>query len=304
MARPVIPTLPTRRASNATLGLLMVAPALVVVFAVLLFPLLNSLWVSFLRIDPYTDHSTFVGLQNYVAALQDPLFGLALKNTLYFATLSVVGITGIGLFMALTLNERSRLQVIARAALIIPWSLSQVVAGITWGWIYNGTFGALNGALFQLGIIDEYQSWFTAGLSSFNFIALAFIWSVSPYAALLFLAGLQAIPDEMYQAAKVDGANVWNRFWDITLPWLRSSLLVVLVIATLDGFLAFTMIYVLTSGGPGNATTVLAWWGYQTTFTYNDFGKGAAILYMLSAMLMALSAVYIRYLHRGPAETI
>ena len=179
-----------------------------------------------------------------------------------------------------------------------------MVAGITWGWIYNGTFGALNGALFQLGIIDEYQSWFTAGLSSFNFIALAFIWSVSPYAALLFLAGLQAIPDEMYQAAKVDGANVWNRFWDITLPWLRSSLLVVLVIATLDGFLAFTMIYVLTSGGPGNATTVLAWWGYQTTFTYNDFGKGAAILYMLSAMLMALSAVYIRYLHRGPAEMI
>ena len=101
-----------------------------------------------------------------------------------------------------------------------------------------------------------------------------------------------------------DGANIWNRFWDITLPWLRSSLLVVLVIATLDGFLAFTLIYVLTSGGPGNATTVLAWWGYQTTFTYTDLGKGAAILYLLSAILMALSAVYIRYLHRGQTETI
>jgi ABC-type sugar transport system permease subunit len=290
--------------SNATLGLLMVAPTLVVVFAVLLFPLLNSLWVSLRHVDIYSHSSTFVGLGNYVTAFQDPLFGLALKNTLYFATLSVLGITGVGLLMALALNERSRLQGMGRAALIIPWSLSQVVAGITWGWIYNGTFGALNGALVQLGITNEYQSWFTGGLSSFNFIALAFIWSVSPYAGLLFLAGLQAIPDDMYQAAKVDGANIWNRFWDITLPWLRSSLLVVLVIATLDGFLAFTLIYVLTSGGPGNATTVLAWWGYQTTFTYTDLGKGAAILYLLSAILMALSAVYIRYLHRGQTETI
>jgi ABC-type sugar transport system permease subunit len=291
-----------RRASDAKFALVLVAPTLLLVTATLLFPLLNSMWVSLLEVDPYSGRSRFAGVDNYVAVFTDPLFGLSLRNTLYFAAISIVGITGMGLFMALAMNERSWLQGVTRTALIIPWSLSQVVASITWGWIYSGTFGALNGVLLQLGLIGDYQSWFSAGLWSFNFIALAFVWSVSPYAALLFLAGLQAIPAELYQAAKVDGANVWNRFRHVTLPWLRSSLLVVLVIATLDGFLAFTMIYVLTSGGPGNTTTVLAWWGYATTFTYNDLGKGAAILYFLSALLLAISAVYLRYLHRPSVE--
>lgn len=291
---------PARHRSDTTFALVLAGPTLLVVFAVLLFPLGSSLVVTFFRVDPFTQRSTFVGLENYQAVFVDPLFGLSVRNTLYFAALSIIGITGVGLLTALVLNEPSRLQGLARTALILPWSLSQTVAGITWGWIYNGTYGALNGALYQLSLIDDYQNWFLGGLSAFNFIAIAFVWSISPYATLLFLASLQSIPDELYQAAKVDGANVWARFRYITMPWLRTSLLVVLVIATLDGFLAFTMIYVLTGGGPGNATTVLAWWGYATTFTFNDLGKGAAILYLLSAMVLALSAIYIRYLHHSP----
>jgi multiple sugar transport system permease protein len=290
----------SRRLSTANFGLLLVAPTLLVVTAVLIFPLLDSLWVSLRATDIYSNRSTFVGLDNYRAVLADPLFGISLRNTLYFAAVSVAGITLAGLLMALVLNERSHLQTLGRAALIIPWSLSQVVAGIIWGWIYNGTFGALNGVLLQAHLISDYQSWFSGGLTSFNFIAVAFIWTLSPYAALLFLAALQSIPDEIYQAAKVDGAHAWARFRYITLPWLRSSLLVVLVIATLDGFLAFTLIYVLTSGGPGNSTTVLAWWGYATTFSFNDLGRGAAIMYLLSAILLAISAVYIRYFREGP----
>lgn len=295
MHAPTFGTHRGMRLSQSSFGLLLVAPTLFVVAAVLLFPLLDSFWVSLRAVDIYSNRSTFVGLDNYRAAIADPLFGISLRNTLYFAGISVLGVTVVGLLMALVLNERSRLQGLGRTALIIPWSLSQVVAGITWGWIYNGTFGALNGLLLEAHIIGEYQSWFTGGLTSFNFIAIAFIWSVSPYAALLFLAALQSIPDEVYQAAKVDGAHVWARFRYITLPWLRSSLLVVLVIATLDGFLAFTLIYVLTSGGPGNSTTVLAWWGYATTFTFNDLGRGAAIMYLLSAILGVISAIYIRY---------
>ncbi len=289
----------SRRLDDSLFAWLLVGPSVAIVFAVLLYPLVNSLWVSLLHVDAYSNRSTFVGLDNYAAVLADPLFGVSLRNTLYFAVISILGISVLGLAMALVLNEPSRLQGPARTALIIPWSLSQVVAGITWGWIYNGTYGALNGLLVQLGLSQDYQNWFIGGLSAFNFIAAAFIWSVSPYATLIFLAGLQAIPAELYQAAKVDGANLWQRFRYVTLPWLRPSLLVVLVIATLDGFLAFTIIYVLTGGGPGNATTVLAWWGYATTFTYGDLGKGAAILYLLSGMLMLLSAVYIRYLHHG-----
>lgn len=280
-----------------------VGPVVVIVALVLAYPLGYSLWLTFVATDPYTGESEFIGLDNYQSVISDPLFGPALVNTLHFAAITIVGSTLIGLLIALVLNQPSRLQGIARAALIVPWSLSHVIVAIIWGWIYNGTYGALNGVLSELGIIDSYQSWFSDGRLALTLIAFAFVWNLSPYATLLFLAGLQAIPPELTQAAKVDGANAWQIFRYVKLPWLRPSLLIVLVITSLEGFLAFTMIYVLTSGGPGNATVVLSWWGYATTFNYNDIGKGAAILYLLGLILMALSLAYIRYVYRGP-ETV
>jgi len=185
-----------------------------------------------------------------------------------------------------------------RVLVMIPWSLSQVMVAITFGWLFNSQFGALNGLLYQLGIIGKYQFWFADGFRALNFLGVAFVWSLVPFATLLFLGALQTVPPELHQAAKVDGANVFRRFYHVTLPWIQPTMLVVLIVATLNGFLAFALIYLITAGGPGESTTVLSWWGYSTTFRARDVGKGAAIFYLLTFIIFGLSALYIRLFMR------
>ncbi|MFB6397278.1 carbohydrate ABC transporter permease [Polymorphospora lycopeni] len=273
----------------------LIGPAIVVVLGVLVYPLIHSLWLSLT--EPTDDGSTF-GLGSYAAVFSDPVLPIALRNTFLFAAIAIVGSIVLGLGMALLLNLPSPLRSFGRAAMLIPWSMSQVAVAVIWGWIYNGSYGALNGLLFELGLIDAYRAWLNDGTTAFVLLGAAFIWSIAPYATLIFLSGLQAIPREQYEAAQIDQANVFQRFRYITLPWLRSSFAVVFVVASLEGFLAFSLVYMLTNGGPGYETTVLAWWGYATMFTYGAAEKGAAILYFLTAIVMAVSLVYMRALRR------
>lgn len=288
-----------RRARDRRAKIVYIAPAVCIVAAVLLYPLVHSLWISLSDVDPYTQVSTFVGLENYRSAISDPLFMTSLRNSVHFAGISIVGSTGLGLIIALILHQPSRLQGLARTTLIVPWALSQVVVAVIWGWIYSGSYGALNGLLSQAGLIDTYRNWFTSGPMALTLIAIAFVWNLSPYATLLFLAGLQTISPDVVEAASVDGAGPWQRFRYVTLPALRPSMVMALVVTSLEGFLAFTLIYVLTSGGPGNATSVLAWWGYTTTFQYDDVGKGAAILYLVSIVMIVASLGYMRLGSQG-----
>lgn len=271
-------------------------PTMLIVIGTLALPILYSLWLSLQVVDSQGNGA--FGLQNYSDVFTDPLFGVVIRNTVLFAVAAIVGSTVIGLGMALVLNEPGPLRALGRVAVLVPWSMSQVAVGVIWGWIYNGSFGALNGALVEVGIIDTYRTWLNDGPTAFSFLAVAFIWSLTPYATLLFLSGLQGIPLEQYEAAKVDGAGAVQRFVHITVPWLRSTFLVVLVVASLEGFLAFTLIFMLTHGGPGNETVVLAWWGYATTFTYGNLEQGAAILYVLTLLVFATSLFYMRFLRR------
>lgn len=284
---------PRRRRRDGAETVLFVVPAILLVLGVLVYPIAYSLWLS-LRTTGVDGVTTF-GVHNYVAMFRDPIFGLVLRNTVLFAVIAIVGSTVVGLGMALVLNVASPLRGLGRVAMLVPWSMSQVAVAVIWGWIYNGSYGAFNGVLSGLGIIDGYKTWLNDGTTAFVLLGIAFIWSIAPYAALLFLSGLQAIPLEQYEAARVDGAGAFQSFRHITLPWLRSSFLVVLVVASLEGFLAFTLVYMITHGGPGNQTTVLAWWGYATTFTYGDVEQGAAILYFLTSLVMVTSLVYMRF---------
>jgi multiple sugar transport system permease protein len=279
---------------------LLLLPTLLVSLALLAYPLVYSLWISLFQVDVYAPVQkwTFVGLKNYVEAIRDPTFPVALFNTLYFALFTIVGATGLGLLFALVLNERFPGRAAVRVLVMIPWSLSQVMVAITFGWLFNSQFGALNGLLYQLGIIGKYQFWFADGFRALNFLGVAFVWSLVPFATLLFLGALQTVPPELHQAAKVDGANVFRRFYHVTLPWIQPTMLVVLIVATLNGFLAFALIYLITAGGPGESTTVLSWWGYSTTFRARDVGKGAAIFYLLTFIIFGLSALYIRLFMR------
>jgi ABC-type sugar transport system permease subunit len=282
-------------------GIALASPALLVTLVLLAYPLAYSLWVSLHRVTLGSNKWTWVGLNNYVEILRDPLFGPSLQRTLVFAAIVTVLTTLMGLGAALLLSDSFRGRGIIRAILILPWSLSQTMLALTFGWIFNSTFGPLNGLLFDLGIIKEYVAWFASGQSVLYIIAVALVWSLVPFATLLFLGALQTVPEELERAARVDGAGPFRRFFLVKLPWIRETVLIVVVVAALNGFLAFSPIYILTGGGPGTETYLLSWWGYQVGFVDLDLGKSAAIFYVLFLLVAVLAAVTVYGLGRRRA---
>ena len=295
------------RPSEGRFAVLLVLPALLVIFAVLLFPLLYSLWLSFTDVNVLRTSGPvielfgvrvplfrWVGLQNYATIFDDPLYWSSLWRTLYFVAAFVLEATLVGLGMALILNERFAGRPLMRSLLLIPWSLSRVVVGLLWIGILDFEFGAFNGLLYNLDLVDGSIAFFKDGFSALNVLVSVYAWNQAPFAALLFLAGMQSISTDLYSAAEVDGAGYWQRFRHLTLPALRPILFLVLVLATVNGFLMLDLIYVLTMGGPGHDTTTVSWLGFQTAFTFFKFGPGTAILYTLTALCLLLTLVYHR----------
>ena len=295
------------RLSEGRFALLLVLPALLGIFAVVLFPLLYSLWLSFTDVNVLRTTGPvielfgvrvplfrWVGLQNYATIFDDPLYWSSLWRTLYFVAAFVLEATLVGLGMALILNERFAGRPLMRSLLLIPWSLSRVVVGLLWIGILDFEFGAFNGLLYNLDLVDGSIAFFKDGFTALNVLVSVYAWNQAPFAALLFLAGMQSISTDLYSAAEVDGAGYWQRFRFVTLPALRPILFLVLVLATVNGFLMLDLIYVLTMGGPANDTTTLSWLGFQTTFAFFKFGPGTAILYTLTALCLLLTFIYHR----------
>lgn len=285
---------PDTEISEGLFAYALLAAPLLIVGLVFLYPLVYSFWLSLHRVDLFRRTTEFVGLGNYIEALRDPVLAVVIRNTAHFAGFTIVGTVVFGLGVALLLNESFFGRGFARTILMLPWSLSQVVLALLFGWIYNGSFGALNGLLLSLGLIDTYIGWLATGTRAMNLLVIAFLWHVIPLSALLFLSAIQTVPEDLYKSAKVDGANVFKRFWYVTLPWLRPTFSIVLVLSTLNGLLAFTLIYILTAGGPGRATMVLAYWGYDIAFQSLNLGTGAAIFYLLTLVASAFALLYAR----------
>lgn len=295
------------RLSDASFAYLLILPTFLGIFLVIFFPLLYSLWMSFADVNLLRPTGPaielfgvrlplfrWVGLQNYLRVFADPLYWSTLGRTMYFVGAFVIEVTFVGLGMALVLHERFYGRPLMRSLLLIPWSLSRVVVGILWIGILDFEFGALNGLLYDLRLTDGYISFFKHGFSALNVLVSVYMWNQAPFATLLFLAGLQSIPLELYGAAEVDGAGYWQRLRYVTMPALKPILFLVLVLATVNGFLMLDLIYVMTMGGPGNDTTTLSWLGFRTTFTFFKFGPGTAILYTLTALCLLLTFVYHR----------
>ena len=302
------------RLSEAAFGWLLVIPALTIVSAVVAFPLVYSLWMSLADVNLLRTTGPaielfgiriplfrFVGEQNYVRIFNDPLYWGSVGRSLYFVGAFVVEATLVGLGMALVLQERFAGRTLMRSLLLIPWSLSRVVVGLLWIGLLDFEFGALNGLLHRAGLIDAYIAFFKEGFTALNVLVSVYMWNQAPFATLLFLAGMQSIPVELHLAAEVDGAGYWQRLRYVTLPALRPILFLVLVLATVNGFLMLDLIYILTMGGPGYDTTTISWLGFQTAFNFFKFGPGAAILYTLTAFCLVLTFVY-RFLMFGRRE--
>ncbi len=290
----VRPEAPTRR-RHVPAGLvpaLLTAPTLLAVFLVIGVPLVYSLLLSFHEINVLTHRWVYVGLANYASAFSNLSFLAAFARTAVFTAATVTAGLAAGLGMALVLNARFPGRGVLRGLVLIPWAMSPVAVGILWGWIFNGDYGPLSALLLDLHVIGASVHWLGNGTVAFALVALVYVWSQAPLTCLLLLGGLQSMPDSLHKAARVDGAGPWRRFRNITLPWLRPMMLLVLILTSINAIMAFDLFWTITKGGPGSATTVFSWLGYVQAFQYFRFGQGAALLYLLSVVCLLLAVLY------------
>lgn len=278
----------------------LLAPMLLVMGLLTAWPLLRTLWLSF------TDAALIggggdinaVGFDNYLYALTDPDFMAAIGRTLYFTVLSVALEGVIGVLVALLLNQRFYGRNILRVLVILPWALPTIVNAMMWRLNFNPDYGSINALLTQLGIIDGYRSWLGSPDSALNAVMLADVWKNYPLVTLLVLAALQSIPDDLFEAARLDGASAFRRFRAITFPAIVGPLSVALVLRTIDAFKIFDIIYVMTRGGPVDSTKTVSFFVYQESFSYLRAGSGAAYAILMTLMCSVLIATYMAMLYR------
>jgi multiple sugar transport system permease protein len=278
-------------------ALLFVAPLAITLLAVAVFPIVYSFYISLFSLKLTRPHRVpFVGFNNYVTVLTDQHFWESVGRTVSFTLMAVSAVAIIGLLVALLLNEDFHGRRLLSAVLLVPWAIPYVADALMWKWIYDSNYGALNGALLQLGFIDSYMVWLGDARKTLALVAQAFVWKEVPLAAILLLVGLKTIPGELYAAAKVDGANVIQRFFHITLPALKMSFALVFIYEVMVAIRHFDLFFILTEGGPGDASDVVAWRIYVETFRNLSFGTGAAMSYLLALSTLALAYVVIRTL--------
>jgi len=276
-------------------AMLFLLPMMAVLAIVAVFPVVYSFWVSLFDLKlTRPNRVPFVWFDNYARIFHDPQFWESVTRTASFTVMSVTAIMVIATLMALLLNEEFRGRRFLSAMLLVPWAIPYVANGLMWKWIYDSGYGALNGLLYQLDFIDKYMVWLGDPDKTLALVANAFVWKEVPLAAILLLVTMKSIPADLYSAAKVDGANVWQRLVHITLPSLRPGFALVIIYETMMAVRHFDMFFILTEGGPADATHVLAWEVYVETFRKLSFGTGSALAYVMALVTFLLAFSIIR----------
>ncbi len=285
------------------LAWLMVSPSLALIAVVAAYPNGYAVWLS---LHEYSVRvaglSRWAGLSNYTEALQSSEFWDAVQTTFVFTGFSVLFETLLGLAMAMAMHSAFKGQGLLRTVVLVPWAVLTVVTAITWQTIFEPTLGFVNSLLGAVGLPDD-TVWLGQSPEALMVMIFADTWKTAPFMALLLLAGLQVIPDDIYEAAKVDGATAWQRFTKITLPLLKPALLVALIFRTLDALRIFDLPFVLTKGS--NGTTTLSLISYETFQTNRILGLGSALAVLTFIIVMLVSFLYIRFVGgniRGMAE--
>ncbi|PAE25921.1 sugar ABC transporter permease [Bacillus sp. 7894-2] len=266
------------------------SPVLLIFSLFLFFPVLFAFFMSFHQWG-MIGTPEFVGVENYVRLFKDPLFWISIKNTLIFS-LSVPLKVAIALFIAVLLNQKIRGLGFYRAAFFFPVVLSMVVVGLVWQWMFSPSYGFINYVLEKLGL--PLQNMLIDSDQAMIVLIIVSIWKGLGSNLLLFLAGLQAIPSSVYEAAEIDGANSWQKFWHITVQLLKPTTLFVLIITLIGSFKIFDLAYVITGGGPGTSTMVLVHYIYQEAFQRFDMGYASAAAYVFFIILFILTLVQMR----------
>jgi multiple sugar transport system permease protein len=277
-------------------GVPWIAPALGLLFALSIYPLLYSVKVSF------TSEAGRITGAHYARIFSDRLFSVACWQTAVYAGLALTVEFLLGLGLALLVDSLARGRGLFRAGLLTPMLLPPVVAAVVWRLIYNPQFGVLNGTLRQMGISTARLTWISGESSALLSVVLVDIWEWTPFLFLLLSAGLQAIPQEPYEAARIDGASPWRVFRDITLPLLKPAIALSLLLRAMDLARIFDQIFILTQGGPGMATETVSLYIYRTAFRFFNFGYAAAMSFVVLALTTVFARALLRVMKLGSAR--
>ncbi|MCZ7545605.1 MAG: sugar ABC transporter permease [Anaerolineae bacterium] len=269
----------------------------------LIIPMIYSLIGSLYDWNPYSPEATYVGLGNFAEALtQDPLVGKSLVNVVYYVILTLPLGAALALIVAVMINSLPRLKGLYRVIYFLPVVTSAVAVSVLWRWLYQQRFGLFNQVL-NIILVDTLHldinpnvQWLTSPQIAMPSVAAMVIWQGLGFTMVLFLAGLSSIPQELYEAAKIDGAGAWQRFRGITIPLLQPTMVFVLVTGLIGGMQVFTPMYVMTQGGPVNATKTIVFHLYQKAFTLFRFGYASSLAFILFAIILTLTLIQIRFL--------
>ena len=271
---------------------LFVAPMIVVILAVAGWPLARTVWFAFTDANlADLAAAQWVGTSNFEYLLTDPDWWVAVRNTMVFTIVSITIETLLGLGIALALNAHFRGRGLLRAAVLIPWAIPTVVSAQMWSWMFNDVFGIINVVLQKLGLIAQPIAWTASPDTALIAVIIVDVWKTTPFMALLILAGLQMLPSECYEAAKVDGVHPLRVFWSVTLPLLRPALMVAIIFRALDALRIFDLIYVMT--GNNKSTMSMSVYARQQLVDFQDVGYGSAAATMLFVIIAVITAVYM-----------
>src|SRR5699024_10442940 len=280
---------------------ILLAPAFILMIAITIFPLVRSFWISLHEWDltETLDIGSFVGLDNYIKALYDPNFWNSVLVTLVFTLCTVLITISCAIFVALLLSKEKRYISYLRAILIIPFALSPALVGYSWRFMLNPDYGVFDKIVgFLIPPLSDIV-WLGNSVTAMIALISVAVWIWLPFMSLMFISGIMGLPKEVYEAAKIDGANNVQTFFRITLPMLQSIVLIATILMTMFALKQFDPIVTLTSGGPGNSTEVLNFLVYNTSFRYFNMGYGSALGYILAFITLAFVLVYMRKLLKG-----
>ncbi len=303
-ARPAVRAQPTgarrvlREMRKQWSAYLFLAPVLISFSIFTFYSVGYAFYLSFHEWNILEPAKPYVGLDNYQRLVEDERFQRATINTAYYTAASVPLTVILGLLIALLLNQQLRGRAIFRTLFYLPVITPLVIASIVWKWVYQGDYGLLNYYLMKINLIDDPLLWLGDKNLAMPAVIIMSVWKTVGFAMVVYLAGLQAIPEDYYDAAKLDGAGTMRRFRDITLPLLSATTIFVVIIQVLGSFQVFTQIFVMTSGGPLNRTTTIVYRIYETAFKNFDMGYAASMAFAMFAMMFVFTLFQMRFLRR------
>jgi multiple sugar transport system permease protein len=280
--------------ANTSTPLLLLAPALAITAVIVLLPAAQTVWMSFHDFVLFRPKSRpFVGLDNYAKAFADPVFWEGLRASVIWVAVAVGLQFLVGLGTALLLNRVFWWRGIARALVVVPWALPSVIIGLIWTWMLDFNLGLINELGLRLGLLGDPVAWLSQPGTAFAAVILAVVWQGFPFFAVTLLAGLQAIPAELYEAASLDGATSFQKFWNVTLPGIAAVITTALLLRMIWVANSLDLILVMTGGGPGTATQTLPLHAFLTAWSGGNYGQGSALAVILTLLLLGIVITYL-----------